>query len=592
MRKSNATAEVLVTGVGVSAGVVVGKAYILAADDDEHVAERAITPAEIPREISRFEDAVIATRRQINKIQRGVLQSAGRKNATIFEAHLMVLDDSAFVEEVIARIASEQRNCEALVQRVANDYAAALLKVSDAYLRERVADVRDVARRIIRNLVGHAGAAIEKLDRKSVVIARDITPSETAAMPRNMVLGFATDQGSFTSHTAIMARALEIPAVVALGDITRKVRDGDQILIDGNKGILIVNPSPTRLREYGQTLESRQQIQADLVRLRDLPARTPDGHDVVLGANIELLSELPEIAKFGAQGVGLFRTEYLYLSRRTLPSEEEQVQAYSAVLRAVAPHRVIIRTFDLGGDKLGAENPASEERNPFLGFRAIRYCLSNPDIFKAQLRAILRVSANGNAAIMYPMVSCLEELHEAARLLAEAKDELRLRNQPFNDAIPVGAMIEIPAAALIAEHLAAHLRFFSLGTNDLVQYTIAVDRVNERVAGLYQPTHPGVLRLVDMTVQAAHRNGLWVGVCGEMAGDPRLTPLLLGLGVDELSMTPSSIPLVKDMVRKTAFGRAQALAAAALKESSSARVMDLCRDLIRETAPEILELIP
>lgn len=591
MSKSNATAEFMRTGIGASAGVVAGRAYVLA-DDDEHVAERAITPAEIPREISRFEEAIIATRRQIGVIHRGVLQSAGRRNATIFEAHLMVLDDNAFVEEVINRIASEQRNCEALVRRVADAYIAALLKVKDSYLRERVADVRDVARRIIRNLVGHTGAFLENLDRKSIVIARDLTPSETAGMPRDMVLGFATDQGSFTSHTAIMARALGIPAVVALGDITRKICGGDQVLIDGNKGILIVRPTPARLRKYGQMVKSRRHIQDDLVRLRDLPAQTPDGRAVAIGANIELLSELPEIGRYGAQGVGLYRTEYLYLSRQTLPSEDEQAQAYSAVARAVAPHRAIIRTFDMGGDKLAMPGASAEERNPFLGFRAIRFCLANPDIFKAQLRAILRAGVAGNVAMMYPMVSSIEEIHEAARLLAEAKAELRMRNQPFNDAIPVGVMIEIPAAALIAEHLAPHLQFFSLGTNDLVQYTIAIDRVNDRVVRLYQPTHPGVLRLVDMTVKAGHRHGLWVGVCGEMAGDPLMTPLLLGLGVDELSMTPSSIPLVKDMIRKTGYGPAQALAAAALQESSAAQVTRLCRDLIRATAPEILELIP
>ena len=587
---SASTAEIVITGIGVSPGVMVGAAYVVP-DDDNRITERTIDAADVVREIGRFEEAVIATRRQIGLIYRGVLQSAGRQNATIFEAHLMVLDDSAFVEEVIGRISSERRNCEVIVAEAAEKFATALLKASDTYLRERVADIRDVAQRIIRNLGGRAGSILEGLTTRSIIIARDLSPSETAGMQRDLVLGFVTEQGSFTSHTAIMARSLDIPAIVGMSDLSQLVTNGEPLLIDGNKGILIIRPASSRLREYGHLVETRQSIHAGLQRLRDLPAQTPDGRELTVAANVEILSELPGVARYGARGIGLYRTEYLYLSRPELPSEDEQVQVYTTVVRTMAPHRVIIRTFDMGGDKLPRAT-VTEERNPFLGFRAIRFCLANPEIFKAQLRAILRASSCGSVAIMYPMVSSLQEIQQANILLEDAKVELRARGEPFDEAIDIGIMVEIPAAALIAEHLAPHVKFFSLGTNDLVQYSIAVDRGNERVARLYQPTHPGVLRLIDMTVKAARRHGIWVGVCGEMAGDPLMTALLLGLGIDELSMVPSSIPMVKDMIRKTGYVQAQALSAAALTCSTAEEVVRLCRKLTGEVAPEILELIP
>jgi phosphotransferase system enzyme I (PtsI) len=478
------------------------------------------------------------------------------------------------------------------VRQVADNYAKVLMQVNDDYLRERVADVKDVARRILRNLSGRRGSVLERLQDKHVVVANDLSPSETAVMRKDLVLGFCTDLGSYTSHTAIMARALEIPAVVALGDVSARVAQTDQVLIDGTKGVVILNPTPDRLAEYGKLVEAREIIRSGLRSLKDRPAETRDGQRVIVSANIELLDEIPEVRQYGAAGVGLYRSEYLYISNKELPSEDEQFEAYEKVAASLAPQKVIIRTFDLGGDKFLPHLRIPQESNPFLGFRAIRFSLAHPDIFKTQLRAILRASSRGNVSLMYPMVSSVTEVIQANAILEEAKHELRRRKTPFDDNLEVGIMIEIPSAAMTAEALAEHAHFFSLGTNDLVQYTIAVDRVNDKVAGLYQPTHPAVLRLIDMTIRAGHARGRWVGVCGEMAGNPLMTPLLVGLGIDELSMMPAAVLMVKDVLRSITHAEACQLAEEALKQSTAAAVSDLCRKLVARVAPDLLELMP
>lgn len=582
--------EKLLRGIGVSPGVVMGRAFILSSNGIS-IEERTISQSEAASEIVRFEDSLIETRSQIKKIQKDLEKRTGMGDASILDAHLMVLDDRVFVEEVINGIKNELRNAEWVVKEVSEKYAGVLAAVEDAYLRERVADIKDIARRVLRNLVGEKDTSIADLNKKYIVIATDLAPSETAAMRKDLVLGFATDLGSPTSHTAVMARALEIPAIVGLRDVTTWVASGDEVLIDGNKGVFIVNPSREQLEKYGKVAEARRTIQQGLTSLKHEPAETKDGKRIVLSANVEGPSEVDTLLAYGAEGIGLFRSEYLYLSKDKIVSEEEQTEAYSEVASRLAPAPVIIRTMDLGGDKYLPEAHLPKESNPFLGCRSIRLSLLYPEHFKAQLRSILRASVHGNVKIMYPMIGNVGEVDKANKLLQEAMDELDKQGVKFDRNIDVGIMVEIPGAALAADALAKKVKFFSIGTNDLIQYTLAVDRVNERVAYLYEPTHPSVLKLIQMTVEAAHANGIWVGVCGEMAADPLMTALLLGLGVDELSVAPSAVPLIKDAVRGLTIERSKGLVESVAHCETSVEVLSLCRKLIFETAPELLELI-
>jgi phosphotransferase system enzyme I (PtsI) len=582
--------EIILKGIGVSPGVALGPLYRV--DPEEApLSERALSPDEISSEILRFEAAIIETRRQINMIQVNVRRAIGEYDANIFDVHKMVLDDGAFIEEAIRKIQGERKNAEAAVRMVANRYSEALSVVEDEYLRERVADVKDVARRVLRNLTGGKAHVLDGLRERSIVAAPDLAPSETASLRKDMVMGFATDMGSSTSHTAIMARALGIPAVVGLGNITARVTPGETVLMDGTAGIVILCPTERSLRKYGKLAAARKTIQNGLNHLRDQPAETLDGRRTTLSANVELVDELRDVKKYGAEGVGLFRSEYLYITRNELPTEDEQLAAYREVASLLAPDPVIIRTVDLGGDKFASAVKMPQEINPFLGFRAIRFCLAQPDIFRTQLRAILRASAHGKVRMMYPMISNVDEVIRANALLEECRKDLRKRHIPFDETMDVGVMIEIPSAALTADLIARHVSFFSIGTNDLVQYTLAVDRVNDRVAHLYEPTHPAVLKLMKYTIEAGHRQKIWVGICGQMAGDPLLTPLLIGLGIDELSMAPASVPLVKDIIRSITSEQAKVLAEASLAAGSASEVMVHCRKLIGLVAPEILELV-
>ncbi len=577
-------------GIGVSSGVATGPVFLLTTEEDR-VVERTITEGEIAREIARFEEALIATRRQLHEIQRQVSEAVGQESASIFDAHLLVVDDRSLVEEVIRGLSAQKKNVEAVLRVVADRYAQALLRVEDDYLRERAVDVRDVTRRILRNLSGRTSTTLAHLQQPCIVVAHDLAPSEAAIINKEKVIAFATDLGSPTSHTAIMARALGIPAIVGLRDVSVRVSHGDSVLLDGGKGVFILHPTREDLEQYGKVEASRRTIQHNLSRLRDVPAETLDGYHVQLSANIELPADVDSVLEHGASGVGLFRTEYLYLTRKTLPTEEEQVDIYTQVAERLKPAHVVIRTLDMGGDKFVSHVKMPQEVNPFMGWRAIRFCLAQPEIFKTQLRAILRTSRLGNVKIMYPMISNLEELLKANQLLEECKVELRQKGQPFDDAIDVGIMIEVPSAALTAHLLAPHADFFSLGTNDLVQYTLAVDRVNERIAYLYQPTHPAIIRLIKNTVDVGHQHGIWTGICGEMAGNPIMVPLLIGLGVDEFSVSASLVPVVKDVIRKLRFSEAEVLADEVLRQESASDVMKQCRALVGRVAPEVLELM-
>ncbi len=587
--KTNKRINKTLKGIGVSPGVVTGPVFLLVTES-LCVVRHKISENDIYSDIERFEDAIIKTRKQIKNIQNSLEKNTTMSDASILDSHLMVLDDHVFVDSVIKKVKS-QINVEAAVSEVLESYANMLASVEDDYLSERSADVRDVARRIINNLTDNTEQSVADMEHKHIVIARDLSPSETALMRKDMVVGFATDLGSPTSHSAVMARALEIPAVVSLHDVSEQVVAGDEVLIDGNKGVLIINPTPEQLAEYGRVAEARKVIQQELVTLRHEPAETKDGHRITLSANTEGLQEVDAVVRYGAEGVGLFRSEYLYLAGGGKVDEESQTKVYSDVAERLAPAPVIIRTMDVGGDKILNSSEFAREANPFLGCRSIRLSLLYPDLFKVQLRSILKASRFGNVKVMYPMISNVDEVLQANKILEEAKKELRAENVEFDENMEVGIMIEIPAAVMTADILAEHVDFFSIGTNDLIQYSLAVDRVNERVAYLYEPTHPAVLSFIKHTVEAGHRHDIWVGLCGEMAADPVLVPLLIGLKVDELSVSPSAVPLVKDSIRAVTSEQAEKLAADALNCKSAVDALKLCRKLISEAAPELLELV-
>ena len=548
-----------------------------------------IPESEINAEVKRFEHALVATRQQIQDVQRRILEKMGAGEAQIFDMHLLVLDDPVVNDEVLRLIQSERSSAAHAYQTVAERYAATLAAVDDEYLRERSTDMRDVASRVLANLLGHGedGDLKQALKEPCIIVAHDLAPSQTAQLEHDKVLGFATDVGSRTSHTAIMARSMKIPAVVGLKTITSSLRNGDYVLLDGVNGLIILNPTDQTLFQYGEIASRQKSLDERLHDNLSKSAVTLDGHRVTLSANIENSDDIRAVQESGAEGVGLFRTEYLFINQETLPTEEEQFASYSAVASALKPAPVLIRTLDLGGDKFRSHTDVPQEMNPFLGWRAIRFCLEERDLFRAQLRAILRASVHGNIKMMYPMISGLAELEQANALLEECKAGLRRAGVPFDEQLEVGIMIETPSAVIIADTLARRTKFFSLGTNDLIQYSLAVDRTNEKIAHLYEPTHPAIVRLLKLTVDAAHQHGNWAGVCGEMAGDPVLVPLLLGLGVDELSAAPAMVPQIKFLIRRLKISEARELAAFALQSESSADILSRCADLVHAAAPEL-----
>lgn len=574
-------------GVGVSPGIARGSVFVYRTDDEEPPLRR-IAEDEVPAEIARFESALIATRAQILEMQHRIADAIGAKDAGIFDAHLLVVEDRTLIDEVLRTLTREKINVEHVFQEVANRYSKTLSEIDDPYLRERALDINDVARRVIHNLMGKTAKTLSSIDAPHILVAHNLTPSDTAQLNRHLVLGFATDVGSRTSHTAIMARSMNIPAVVGLHDVSETLAMGDQVLIDGYNGFFIVNPSDQTLWEYGELEVKKGKVEEKLTELRETASTTKDGRHLILSANIELPEEVEFVTKNGAEGIGLYRTEFFYLNKTETPDEEEQFQNYSKVAREVLPHSIIIRTLDLGGDKFMSALDLPEELNPFLGWRAIRFCLEKVDIFKVQLRAILRASAVGNVRMMYPMISGVDELRRANKVLEECKQELRAEGKPFNEEMEVGAMIEVPSAAISADLLAPEVDFFSIGTNDLIQYSIAVDRVNERISHLYEPTHPAIIRLIKGVVDAGHAKGLWVGVCGEMAGEIALTPLLLGLGVEELSTGAALVPRVKRAVQSLDMELCSKLVQQVLSLDSSAEIMSRCEDVARARYPELM----
>lgn len=580
--------ELRLQGIGVAPGIARGVALVHAPDDEE-APSYAIREEDLPGEIARLRNALAATRAQIAEAQQRIAGAIGAKDAGIFDAHLLVVEDQTLIDEVLRLLREQLRNVEHIYHQVANGYARTLSEIDDPYLRERALDIHDVTRRVLRNLLGKSPRTLATAEHPHILVASDLTPSDTAQMNRALVLGFATDAGSRTSHTAIMARSLDLPAVVGLHHGTEKIATGDPLLIDGYSGAVFVRPSERTLYEYGEIQTRKTRVEEQLTHLRDTASNMQDGRHIVLSANIELPEDVENVLSSGAEGIGLYRTEFFFLNQTSLPDEEEQYRNYERVAASIRPHKVIIRTLDIGGDKVVANLGEPEERNPFLGWRAIRFCLERTDLFKQQLRAILRASAGGGVRLMYPMISSVGELRRANALLEECRAELRGEGKPFDEHLEVGAMIEVPSATVTADLLAGDVDFFSIGTNDLIQYTIAVDRLNERIAHLYEPTHPAILRMIRGVADAAHARGKWVGVCGEAAGEVTLTPLLIGLGIDELSVGAALVPSVKRAIQSVTTEECRVLADEALREDDPARILDRCAAHARSRYPELFE---
>jgi phosphotransferase system enzyme I (PtsI) len=579
---------IVLKGIPASPGVAMGPALLF--DSEEVlVPRRTITPEQIPAEVMRFEEALIQTRHQILAIQKRLAEELGQEHAEIFNAHLLVLEDQSLREELHRGLKQELRNVESVFDDVMQRYLKVFKKTADEYLRERTADVEDVRKRLLRNLLGKQTDLITRLQEPRVVAAHDLSPSETAQMHKQHILALVTDIGGRTSHTAIMAKSLEIPAVVGVEVGTKRLRNGQTVIVDGTRGEVLIDPDQASIQRYEVERRRNEELDRQLLQLRDLPAETLDHHAVMLSANIELPDEVLSVIAHGAQGIGLFRTEFLYLNRPDLPSEEEQFEAYRTVAERVKPHPVIIRTMDLGGDKFLSPLQLPSEMNPFMGWRAIRFSLARPDIFRIQLRAVLRASVFGNFKLMYPMISGIEELRRSNEILEDVKSELRREGLAFSDTMEVGAMIEVPSAAMICDLLAPEVKFFSIGTNDLIQYSLAVDRVNEKIAYLYEPTHPSVLRLLKQIIDVGHAHNVWVGMCGEMAGEPVMSLLLLGMGLDEFSASPVQVPLVKRVIRSVEYSFAKSVAQEAMTLKTGKEVEAFLLAHLKQTVPDLIE---
>lgn len=557
MSEKTSSKEIIIEGIAASPGVADGRAVVYLQKQLD-VPCYDIPEAKIESELERFEQAIFETRLGISKVRDKIADSLGEGEARIFDAHLLVLEDNALLDEVTSELRSTRKNIEFCFNKVAERYIAFFRSMEDEYLRERVADIRDVSRRLLHNLIGMQTVNLGQLAAESIIVSEDISPSDAADLDRTKLLGFVTDGGGKTSHSVIMARSLRIPAVVGTHDATMRIVSGDHILVDGYEGIIVINPSESRLFKYGRLASERKKRDATFNSFIAEPARTADGASIRLMANIEGIQEMEQVKAMHAEGVGLFRTEGIFLRHHGYPPESVQYKEYAAVVEAAGDQPVIIRTLDVGGDKLiGDENV--KEDNSFMGFRAIRFCLGNVEIFKTQLRAILRASAHGNVKIMYPMISGLNELRAANRVLSEVKQSLLEEKIPFDASIEVGAMVEVPGAAVIVDLLAAETDFLSIGTNDLIQYLIAVDRLNDEVAHLYDPAHPAVLRTLKAIIDGGNAAGTPVSICGEIAGDPIYAGLLLGMGADSLSLTSSLLPEVKYFIRHIKKSDAEAL---------------------------------
>jgi phosphotransferase system enzyme I (PtsI) len=573
-----------IKGIAASPGIVIGRAYVLHSESFA-ILPRTITEQEVEGEIQRFKRAIEDSKREIMSVKEKFEKSDSSGLAEIFDTHIHLLDDLVLTSETIKGIREQRRNVEFVFSEKVREIEDKFSSVPDEYLRQRIQDIEAVSGRVLRKLLRRERQALSNLSEKVVVISRDLTPADTASMDRENVLAFATAVGGRTSHTAIMAKALEIPAVVGAQDITRHVRNDEIVIIDGLQGLVIIDPDEQTLNEYQIRRERFLESERALEQLRHLPAQTLDGATVALCANIDFPEEVELAIGHGAQGIGLLRTEFLFLNRTSPPTEEEQAEAYGRVAKMIHPYPVTIRTLDIGGDKLLGGHSRYREVNPFMGCRAIRFCLEHPEIFKPQLRAILRASANGRVKLIFPMITGLAELMRAKAVLEQARKELRAEGVAFDPDMPVGIMIETPSAAVTADLLARESNFFSIGSNDLIQYSLAIDRVNERIAHLYEPTHPAILRMLKQVVDSGEKMGVSVSVCGEIAGDPLLVMVLVGLGMRELSMAATAIPEVKKLIRSISLKDVRLMASEVLSMSTGEEVRKKLQQAMCDLVP-------
>jgi phosphotransferase system enzyme I (PtsI) len=562
------------TGIPASSGIAIGKAFVYLEEDFPEIPRYSIRKNQIESEWARLLKAIVEAVEEVKALQERASREMSKEQVDIFGAHLLMLEDLDFQDQIKDRLKENLQNIEWIVWDIAHEMALKLMSSPDPLFRERAVDISDVSRRIIDKLLSITRFSLADLQQDVILVVHDLLPSNALNMNKAHVKGLVMDMGSRTSHTAILARAFNIPAVLGLSDITREINNGDKLVVNGSTGEVIINPDRPALARNESAINQIRQMNHELLALRELPAETLDGRRVLLKANIEVPEEAEQVVRHGAEGIGLYRSEFLFLTPGKTSDEEEQHQAYSYVFKTMGDLPVTIRTMDVGGDKLLPDLQA-DEKNPLLGWRAIRFSLAHPELFKTQLRAILRASVDGNARIMFPMISGIEELDQALALLEEARTECRTRGYAVAEHIEVGTMIEVPSAAMTADILAERSDFFSIGTNDLVQYALAADRGNERVNYLGQPNHPAVLRLLKMTIDAAHQRGIPAAMCGELAGDPLVAPLLLGLGLDEFSMTASSIPQVKRVIRGVSMEQCRGLAEEALRAGSCRQVNSL-----------------
>ncbi|MFC7338887.1 phosphoenolpyruvate--protein phosphotransferase [Haloferula chungangensis] len=583
--RPNTSGEITLQGIPVSRGIGIAPIHVVARGFNAPEVYR-ITDVEFEKQ--RFSAALERTKEQLTELQKRIESISGEKDSQIFEAHLMMLEDRAIVDKVNEAIANRGQNAEFALYAVAQNFLEAMRRVPDPYLRERTADIEDVCQRVLRNF-SQEDQRDSAPQEQHVLVAYDLSPSDTAAMNRQLLLGFATELGSVNSHTAILARSLGIPAVVGIEGAVLAVKALTPAILDGYSGKLILDPTEETLHHYSELKKEKDRVRHELEAQRDDAAITSDGRAITLSANIELVEELPLVQNSGAKGIGLYRTEFLLLNGEELPGENQQTETYTRLAQALAPHPLIIRTLDAGGDKLPIEPLTEPEPNPFLGWRGIRVSLDRPDMFKEQLRAILRASAHGRVAVMFPLVSGIKEVRRGKDMIKECMDELASQDIPFDENLETGVMIEVPSAAVIADLIAPEVDFFSIGTNDLIQYTVAVDRVNHHVADLYRPTHPAVIRLIKRTIDAGTANGIWTGVCGEMAGDILLTPLLLGLGVEELSVGPHQVPRVRRAIRALSHAECSAMAEEALQTPLSLDILEMTSTLASKYYPELVD---
>ena len=581
-----------IKGLGVSPGIVIGRVFRLESGGLSYSARR-IPHTLIPLEIQRFHNALKRSREEIAEVKERILARGLHQQAYILEVHQQLLEDRMLIEETEKLIKEKLINAEWALEIVLKKITEVFEGINEEYIRERKGDIKQVIQRLIKNLAGERGYELEEVEAEEVVVvAHDLSPAETIQLNLREVAGFATDVGGWTSHTAIVARSLAIPAVVALGEITASTQGGERIILDGTEGLVVIEPTEATVREYELKKQRYKYVERELLKYAPLPAETLDGYHLALRANIELPEELPLLSQYGAEGVGLYRTEYLYLNRRDLPTEEEHLQVYRKIAEESLPHWATIRTFDLGGDKLPIQLGAIDELNPAMGLRAIRLCLKEPEIFRTQLRGIMKASAYGKVRILLPMISSLEELRVTKRVIDEIKEELERERVPFDPDLPIGVMIEVPSAAVIADLLASEVDFFSIGTNDLIQYSLAADRSNEGVSYLFQPFHPAILRLIRHVVEMGHKRGIEVGICGEVAADPLFTPIFLGLGLDELSMNALSIPRVKKVLRRFSQEEGREILREVLQFSTAKEVEGFIRnEMVRRFPDEFIRCV-